>query len=146
MNENAGRVFTHFRWVNSRSVDSLHLALIEVIAGQLPLVVQAANGVEASEHYGGTRSLHHAGKPTIAKRLGVMVGAGASADCAGAVAESHLRNKNAVRVDDVHVAHSAYGVRTNIRAVAKIHHQSNVGQCRLQPKVLVPALRKKEDK
>ncbi len=67
----------------------------------------------------------------------------AGADCAGAVAESRLDDENAVRVYDVDVAHSTYGVGTDVRAMAaKIHHQSNVGKCCLRPKILVPALSK----
>ncbi len=74
-------------------------------------------------------------EPTVAKHLNVMLSAGAELR-GGAVAESRLDDENAVRVYDVDVAHSTYGVGTDVRAMAaKIHHQSNVGKCCLRPKI-----------
>lgn len=96
---------THIRGIKLDIVRRMHEALVVVVTGELPLIVEVAYFVEAPKCDGGGRCAHCSWEPSRTKHLDVMLCI--SSPSSRAVAETYIRNEYPVRVEDVHASKSA---------------------------------------
>ncbi len=96
----------------------MHLTLIIIIPSQLALIVEATDGIQASEGDGGTWNGNCAWKQSGAKQLNIVL-------CVWAVrpraaTELNICNEDAICVDDMHFTDISQRRRAHVNAMPKI--------------------------